>query len=167
MPASVPKPVRWPCWMTVLTLAWAVLLGATGCGILTDTRGPNLTSAELVGGWTESERQGTLTFLEGGQFRTDDAVPLLLACGSEPCVPPGVGTGKLPASGTWRIGPALADPHGPNDYVYVTIDHINYPGVEQRVAIYNLRVEQDKDHFIVLNPYHRFPDNKPILYRKT
>jgi hypothetical protein len=116
---------------------------------------------------TESGRGGTLTFQDNGDFRTDDAVPLMMDCGFEPCLPRDLGNGKLPASGTWDIGPPLSDPHGRKQIVYVTINHVDHPGFDPGVGTYNLYSEWDSGHVIVLDPLHRFSDNKPILYRKT
>ncbi len=166
MLVNAPPPARWPRRLTVLALAWAVLFGAAGCQVFLDTRGPALTEADVIGEWTESGRGGTLTFLERGEFHTDDAAPLLLRCGFEPCLPPDLGDGKLPASGRWEIQAPLSDPDGRRQIVKVTIDHFDYPGFDPGVGGYNLYSELDPDDVIVLSPLRRFADNKPIIYRK-
>jgi hypothetical protein len=166
MLVNAPPPARWPRRVTVLALAWALLFGAAGCQVFLDTRGPALAKADVIGEWTEPGRGGTLTFLDSGDFHTDDAVPLMMGCGFEPCLPPGLGDGKLPASGTWDIQAPLSDPNGRKQIVEVTIDHVDYAGFDPGVGGYNLYSEWDPNHVIVLSPLYRFADNKPIIYRK-
>jgi hypothetical protein len=127
-----------------------------------DTR-LDLKPADLIGAWKDSRRGGVLIFTETG-FTGDDLGYMFIPFPDD--LPPGFDQKRDRAAGAgrWQLGPALADPHGPNDYVRLNFETI----AGNRVfASINKLEAQRRGSAIVLVYYIGDPDlNDRIVYTR-
>ena len=124
---------------------------------------PDLKRADLIGAWKDSRRGGILVFTPAG-FSGDDLAymfapfPHDLSDGFDP------NRDRAAGSGVWKLGPSIADPDGPNDYVRLNFDTI--AGRPVAASINKLEAQREGTA-IVLVFYVSDPDlNDTIVYHR-
>jgi len=152
--------------LAVRLLAFVCLAALTGCAPFNSPPGqrpPDLKRADVIGAWKDSRRGGVLVFT-AGRFVGDDLGFMFTPFPDD--LPPGFDQKRDRAAGLgeWQLGPALADPDGPDDYVRLNFQMI--AGREVRASINKLEA-QTRGSSVVLVFYIGDPDlNDEIVYSR-
>lgn len=124
---------------------------------------PDLKRSDLIGTWKDSRRGGVLTFTNG-RFSGDDLGFMFTPFPHD--LPDGFDQKRDRAAGLgqWELGPALADPKGPNDYVRLNFEMI--AGRSVRASINKLEA-QYRGSAVVLVFYVDDPDlDNEVVYAR-
>ncbi|GIM91116.1 lipoprotein [Paractinoplanes toevensis] len=139
------------------------LTGCTPVGAPPQPPAPDLERADLIGAWKDSERGGVLTFT-AERFAGDDLGFMFVPFPDD--LPAGFDQKRDRAAGLgeWELGPSLADPDGPDDYV--RLNFLMIAGREVRASINKLEA-QTRGSSVVLVFYVGDPDlNDRIVYSR-
>ncbi|GIF20582.1 hypothetical protein BJ973_001512 [Actinoplanes tereljensis] len=149
-------------------LAVLLAVALTGCTPVSapprQSPPPDLKPADLVGAWKDNRRGGVLTFTAAGRFAGDDLGFMFLPFPDD--LPAGFDqkTDRAAGLGEWQLGPSLADPNGPNDYV--RLNFLMIAGREVRASINKLEA-QTRDPAVVLVFYIDDPDlNNEVVFSR-